>query len=803
MTRPTPPKHVEAHIQGDISGQVAIGNHIIQIGSVHGGLVNVHAPGQQIAPQPRPTPVLLRPRRFRGLLDRKTEINTVTSACQSDLPVDLYGQEGLGKTSLLRHLAYHLPIASFPDGIIYLLVREVPLADLLQSLFDTLYESHASFKPTAVQIRHALQNTKALVILDDIDLIRDEVNALMDTAPVCAFLLASTARKLWGEGQVLALRGLPTDDALVLIERELQRALTPGEQPAARDLCAALNGHPLHLIQAAALARERDRSLADIAHRIRSASPRKALAAQVLASLSEPERHILMALAALNNVPLHADHVSALTGISDTTPVLESLQRRGLVQAHNARYTLAAALAQDLQAVLDLAPWAERALIYFGDWAQRHRSDPERLLEEADAILQALKWAVETQQWTHVLRLGQTLEGALILGKRWGAWDQVLQWMLQAARMLGDQAVEAWALHQGGSRSLCLEETSIARSALIQAFRLRESLGDRTGAAVTRHNLSLLLGLPPPPRQPPSTPASPAGLAPKIPLWVTMSALVVVLGSAIMIWLFQNSPSSPAPTAIVATTPTFTSLPPPTPPPTLPPPTPSPTASATPTPTHTPTNTPSPTATPTSTPWPCGDPPAYWELYTVQSRDGLYPLARTCLVNGSETEVANLVNLIICYNRLLETQLRVGQQLYLPPLPTPTTTASPTASETPTRPPTASATPKPTATAIPTASETPKPTHKPTASQTPKPTHKSTFTPTATTTPTVSATPTLTATATPTITPTTPAPTPTTPTSAVMSNNLYRIDREAFWPVDKAGVAGQSMCGLIYEEQRQ
>jgi hypothetical protein len=667
MTQPIPPTRIEAHIQGDINGQVAVGSHIIQIGSVHGGIVNVLAPGQRIVPRPRPTPVLLRPRRFRGLLDRKTETITVMSACQSDLPVDLYGPEGLGKTSLLRHLAYHLPTALFPDGIIYLPARDVPLADLLQSLFDALYESDIPFKPTDAQIRHGLQNTKALIILDDIDLTRDEVNTLMDAAPVCAFLLASTERKLWGEGQVVALRGLPADDALVLMERELERSLTLEEQSAARDLCAVLNGHPLHLIQAAALAREQGYSLVDIVHRTRSASPHKTLTAQVLASLSEPERRVLMTLAALNNVPLHIDHLSALTGIPDTALALESLQQRGLVQAHSPRYTLTSALTQDLQTALDLAPWARRALTYFGNWAQRHRSNPERLLEQADAILQTLKWAVEAQQWPGVLRLGQAMEGALALGKRWGAWGQVLQWILQAARALGDQAVEAWALHQGGSRSLCLEETSIARSALIQAFRLRESLGDRHGAAVTQHNLSILLGPPPPPQEPPPSPPKPpppfGGLAAlKIPLLLTLFTLTVALG-VVVVWPIILPPpivADPAPTA----------TPMPTAPPTV-------TMTATPTFTPTPTNTATPTSTPTPTPW-CGDPPAYWELYTVRQRETVFSLARARLVNATEREVANLVKLIICYNRLPPNpKLQVGQRLYLPPLPTPTPTPVP------------------------------------------------------------------------------------------------------------------------------
>jgi hypothetical protein len=43
-------ERIEACVQGKVSGQIAIGKHILQIGSVHGGIVNVAVPEEQ----PRP-----------------------------------------------------------------------------------------------------------------------------------------------------------------------------------------------------------------------------------------------------------------------------------------------------------------------------------------------------------------------------------------------------------------------------------------------------------------------------------------------------------------------------------------------------------------------------------------------------------------------------------------------------------------------------------------------------------------------------------------------------------------------------
>jgi hypothetical protein len=105
-----------------------------------------------------------------------------------------------------------------------------------------------------------------------------------------------------------------------------------------------------------------------------------------------------------------------------------------------------------------------------------------------------LQRSAQNGRWEGVLRLGQATEGPLAVRGHWGAWAETLKRELEAARQLGDRAAEAWSLHQSGTRALCLEDAPTARRDLSEALRLRESLGDREGAAVTRHNLKLLGG---------------------------------------------------------------------------------------------------------------------------------------------------------------------------------------------------------------------------------------------------------------------------------------------------------------------
>ena len=611
--------HIAAQIQGEIRGQVAVGNHIVQIGSVHGGVVNVLTQGQQPQPRLRPLPVLLRPRPFPGLLDRKPETEVALSALRSATPVELHGPEGIGKTALLRHLAHHAAVAAFPDGVVYLSARHQALEDLEQSLYDAFYECDVPFKPTEAQLRHALGARQALIVLDDVGLAREEVEALMGVAPGCAFLLASTQRRLWGEGRSLALRGLPPDDALALLERELGRPLAAEEREQAAAICALLEGHPLRVLQAAALAREEGLSLAQVRERLTARAPSQALADQALEALPEPERRILAVLAALDGAPLSADHLAALAGLADAQAALERLQHFGLVQAHSPRYSLTGTLAEEVRRWWDVGRWAERALVHFVAWAERHRTAPDRLLAEAEPILVALRWGVAAGRWADVLRLGRAVEEALALGRRWGAWEQVLRWILQAARRQRDRAAEAWALHQLGTRALCLGHVEEARRLLAQALRLRQALGDHVGAAITRHNLDVLLS-PPPPPSPPSepTPAPTGGGFPLFAKALVALLLLAVVGAG-MWWRFGRAEQETPPVVAVATT------------------TPTPTPSTTPSPTMSPTPTATATATATPTPTPTVTPVPSVRVRLAEGCDRPYPA-------GYQTEVIVVAN---------------------------------------------------------------------------------------------------------------------------------------------------------------
>jgi hypothetical protein len=217
--------------------------------------------------------------------------------------------------------------------------------------------------------------------------------------------------------------------------------------------------------------------------------------AESLTSIDEKQRRVLLALAALAGVSLPMPHVSGIAELPDVESSLAPLVRRGLVLSVQSRYLLADGVADRLRRTEDLKPWVNRAITYFTGWAERHRRHQESLLDEADALLRVQQHARDERRWGEVLRLGRLLEATLAIGTRWGAWGITLERCLAAARAIGDRSVEAWALHQMGTRAVCLGETDNARRFLGQSASLRESLGEPAAAAVSRRNLGFVLSL--------------------------------------------------------------------------------------------------------------------------------------------------------------------------------------------------------------------------------------------------------------------------------------------------------------------
>ena len=597
-TEPSPPpspvqpptaRQVDFNVQGNISGQVAIGdfNYQVQIGNVYGGVVNL-PPAPIPAPRPVQAPVHILPTDFPDLLGRKTEINTAAATIQSGLPVEFSGEDGIGKTSLLHFLAHHL--VTQPDGALWEAIPGQPVEDILQFIYETFYTSDVLYHPSEAQMLQGLHDKRALVLLDDVTQTRQEVEQLLDAAPGCAFILTSTERRLWRNGYAETLKGLDPQEAMPLVERELGHPLDPTERSAALALCMAYGGHPLHILQAVGRARQAGQSLVNAARLAQPQAPAQTVEGQTLSSLSNVERRVLSALAFLGNIPVGVSHLAEVTGLANVGHVLSSLQSQRLVQSHSPRYSLTGNLAVVLQQQSDLSAWGERYLDHFTAWAESQTS-PQAIIEEMDTLQKMLAWATSSGVWSKALRLAHAIEAALALGLRWGAWAQALEWGLQAARALGDRSAEGWALHQIGTRSMCLGQVDSARTALTSALQIRQALGETAAAAITQQNLDLLVPALVPPKK---TPKPKSKSAPALAVAASLVGLVIF---GVIAWIFlcrDGRCQAPAllptePRVVVVASDTWTPLPE------------ADTPTETPTLSFTPTGLPTGTATPTST----------------------------------------------------------------------------------------------------------------------------------------------------------------------------------------------------------
>lgn len=479
--------NVEVHIGGNLTGTLVAGNYNV-VNTADGAVINVFR--GKITTERRPLPVRLRPRPFVGLLGRTGEIAAVEGALRQSLPFEFYAESGWGKTVLLRHLANHLSPVAHPEGLVYERAAGYPVLDLLQFIFDAFYETSVPLKPTEGQLRHYLQSIRALVVLDDLDLGRADVDSLLDAVPSCVFLVTAAQRNLWGEGRAEPLQGLGGEEGVQLFELEVGRKLSSEEHLAAKSLCEALWGHPLRLIEAAALVREAEgKRQVPIADLVREVPTPYRLTGSVVERLTDRERRLLGLLAALAGTPVAPEHVAALARLPEAGTMLRGLEEQGLLESERGGFRLRASLSPALVETLQPERWVQAVVTYFVGWAESHVGQPALMLEQSPALLAALAAAEGMGVRDDVLRLVRSIEFAFALAARWGQWETVLRQGLRAAQALGDRAAAAWALHQLGTRAICLGDPQAAIAYLQQALELRRSIGDRPGEALTRHNL--------------------------------------------------------------------------------------------------------------------------------------------------------------------------------------------------------------------------------------------------------------------------------------------------------------------------
>ncbi len=508
--------NITATIQGENRGQMAVGKHIVQVHADAGAIVNVAKQGGP-DPTPCPTPVIKLASRGPTLVGRQEVVDQAKSTLTDWSHCQLYGEPEIGKTSILKHFCYLFEDdqSVFTDGIVYVRRRKTHnVDDVLQLIFDAFYQpSEPPFRPNASQFSQFMQEKRALIVVDDADLERDDIQDLVDAAPKCAFLLTAQQRNLWSGGEAIEIEGLPPDAAVSVVESGLKRELADEEREAAQELCELLEGRPLRLLEEADKLRKSNQSIVDYVATIRPAPPSDeqgqpsqqplpAAPSRAPAELTAAEKEIATVAASLNGELISSQHLLAvaklLKATADASPdqdeALADLQAAGHIFSGSGfrvkRKLLEEIKSDDPEAISNCR---QQLIEYFTNWADEHRDDEEQLLADAEPMLEILNWAVQSERWQAAMNLASILEQPLMLSKRWGSWKVVLEAILQASQGLGDRRREAWALHQLGTlRFARMERRNHEAADLLDRARvIREELDDPIGVAISGHNMRL------------------------------------------------------------------------------------------------------------------------------------------------------------------------------------------------------------------------------------------------------------------------------------------------------------------------
>ena len=269
-----------------LTGEVAVGGRSLVFGSLHGAeVMELTEPPASAARTP---PILLRPDPV-WLLDREVELAELESSIATGSITQIVGEAGVGKTTLLRHLAHAVPTDASPDGVVYLSARGLRLLDLAQLLFDAVIVSTGRTKATPSEIARALASQRLLVIVDDLELSPAEIDELLGLLPSSALVVASSPGVAVRDARVIPIAGLPAEASGELLARHSGHELEEGERRDAAALSSAVAGNPSQQLQAGALADWRWPRIAELAAEV-SSSGVGLLSRRALETLSEPEQ---------------------------------------------------------------------------------------------------------------------------------------------------------------------------------------------------------------------------------------------------------------------------------------------------------------------------------------------------------------------------------------------------------------------------------------------------------------------------------------------------------------------------------
>lgn len=458
-----------AKVGGSADGPVVAGDFNIVVNARDGSTVNV---GRAERPAPvRRNRISVVPRRMREPLGREADAARLAAAIAAGGLVQLCGPDGIGKSTLLRHLAR--TAENGPDGVVFVNATHKQVTDLAQEVFEACYRT-SGYAPSRTDLRGMLAGLRITVYLDDPDLTIDELRELTDLVPDATFVIACRDSTLLGDAVVHNLDGLGQDTATRLLTQALGRPLHEVEHTTASDLWRVSGGNPLLLLRAAGIAGSTQSTLP-------APGAVGDLLPQLLQQLDNLAMNALNVLATLQDAELAPEHIGALAHEPDPAALCDRLTDLGLMTPGEHGYQCAPGVASAVRHRAPAAIPIERMCQHFTRWAADPATTPAQVAAHSRAIEQVAGLTTNAGMPELTVALARAASPKLAHSLRFDTWGRTLSQGWTGARRADDQKAEAYFTHEEGIRCLVTNQRVVAAALLGQAFVLWNVVGDYQG----------------------------------------------------------------------------------------------------------------------------------------------------------------------------------------------------------------------------------------------------------------------------------------------------------------------------------
>ena len=538
------------------TGSVIVGDLLVAVNGPEGSSAGFCPPERVPQPLLTVGDGYARPRATGGhLLERDALCDRLRDRLGQGRCVRLNGPGGSGRSAVLDAVAAAC-VGLAPAGVVVLSGYRRTSADLLQELFAAThtapgYRPGRDRLPGLLRGVGAIVVIDDLEFggdaLEELLGAAPECAFLVSSAPDVSAPAASSRM------EEVTIPGLSRQASLALLARLAGRSLDETERAWAVDLWFESEGLPLRFVQAGALLRHREAAIEALAaglpgpdwdgpgsadqgvellHTQRisgalvdpaddrrptpggfdaylsqhesvgepqpdpvplpSVAESAAPAVRIARGLSSPARRTLELATALGGECPTAPHLPALVDVGHGEAALEELVEAGLAVATGVHHRLVDGVCALLADEWPDAEAAREAGQHFAWWTGHASVTEEQIAAESEVLLAAMHADREAGRHAQVVLLARASAPSFALALRWGAWERALRFGLEAARVTGAVAEEAWFHHELGVLGLCVGAYDRSRAELEASIALRAALGDARAAGAGRQALGLL-----------------------------------------------------------------------------------------------------------------------------------------------------------------------------------------------------------------------------------------------------------------------------------------------------------------------